>query len=135
MDINNEKTIQNLFRVGKVSSVNPDNDTVRVVFPDKNNMVTAELPVLNRGSKVVKDYWLPDIGEQVLCLFLPNGNSQGFCVGSYFSDVDAPVVMDANIRRQDFGDGTYIEYNRSTHELTINCVGNVTIKGATINLN
>ena len=64
--------IRNIVRVGIISTVNIETCSARVTFLDKQDTVSADLPVLNRGSMIVKDYWLPDIGEQVLCLFLGN---------------------------------------------------------------
>lgn len=122
-------------RVGRVSSTNPQTMTVKVTFPDKNDMISADLPVLNRGSKSVKDYWLPDVGEQVLCAFLGNGISQGFVIGSFFSKEDAPQVANQDIRRIDFGDGSFIEHNRASGDLNVTCTGNINLKGANINLN
>ena len=46
-----ENMIKNLIREGIVSSTNPQNCTVRVVFGDKDDGVSADLPVLVRGSK------------------------------------------------------------------------------------
>lgn len=134
MDTN---AIRNLVRAGVVSSVNPAEGTVRVVFDDKDDMVSYDLPVLNRGSMRNKDYWLPDVGEQVVCLFAPNGKNlnQGWILGSYFSDADAPQVASVDKRRIDFGDGTYIEYDRAAHMLDIHCVGVVKINGSIIHLN
>ena len=88
--------VRNLIRLGVVSSKNTANMTVRVVFDGKENLVSAELPVLNRGSQQAKDYWLPDVGEQVVCLFLPNSNgngvNEGYVLGSHFSTHATGVV-------------------------------------------
>ena len=131
--------VKNLIRLGVVSSKNPSNMTVRVVFDGKENLVSAELPVLNRGSQQVKDYWLPDVGEQVVCLFLPNSNgngvNEGYVLGSHFSTQDAPVKTGDDIRRIDFGDGSYVEHDRNSGNLTIHATGVVTITGAEIRLN
>ena len=122
---------------GIVSSVNPENMSVRVTFEDADDNVSAELPVLNRGSSGNKDYWLPDVGEQVVCLFETNDKnmSSGWIVGSYFSDGAKPQVQDKDVRRLTFSDGSYIEHNRNTHEMTINCVGHLQITGAKVDIN
>lgn len=128
---------KNLIRSGQVSSINQKTGAVKVTFSDKDDMLSAELPVLNRGSANNKDYWLPDIGEQVVCIFAPNSKnlSCGWVLGSYFSETAPPQVADNDIRRMDFSDGTYVEYNRATHELNINCVGTIKINGSKIYLN
>ncbi len=126
------------LRVGIVSSVNLNNCTARVSFPDRANVVSNELPILVRGSLQNKDYWLPHPGEQVVCIFLPTGNAQGFVIGSIYSKKDAPPVANANKRHITFSDGTSVEYDSSTHTLTIDAkgivkvIGNVTVTGDVI---
>lgn len=140
MDIS---VLKNLIRVGLVSSVYSERATVRVMFSDKDDggtpLISKELSVLNRGSKSRKDYWLPDVDEQVVCLFLPNSNgrgvSEGFVLGTCFSNPDAPQSASVDIRRVDFGDGSYVEHDRKTGNLTIHATGNITITGANIYLN
>lgn len=139
--------IKKLIRVGTVSSVNPAAGTVRVAFAAQDDMVTYELPVITRGSKNNKDYWLPDVDEQVLCLFLPNVSGRGVCdgfvIGTFYSSVDAPVENSGDVHAVKYGDGTIIKHDRRTGKLTINATGNidiiaggnVTINGQTINLN
>lgn len=139
--------IKRLIRVGTVSSVNTAAGTVRVAFAAQDDMVTYELPVITRGSKNNKDYWLPDVDEQVLCLFLPNTSGRGVCdgfvLGTFYSSVDAPVENSGDVHAVKYGDGTIIKHDRSTGKLTINATGDidiiaggkVTINGQTIYLN
>lgn len=135
-----QSSVQNIYRVGIVSKLFPDECAVQVAFPDKDDgsgtpMISDKLPVNVRGSSRNCDYWMPDVGEQVNCLMLPNGHGAGCVIGSYYSKKMPPKCTDAEKRRIDFGDGTFIEYDRASHNLTINCVGNVTIRGARIDLN
>lgn len=51
MDINQ---IKNLIRIGTVSAVNGASCSARVAFEDKDNMVSAELPIITIGSKQTK---------------------------------------------------------------------------------
>ena len=129
--------LKNIIKVGTVSSVDAVNCTVKVEFDDKDGAVSGDLMPFNRGSKAVKDYWLPDVGEQVSCLLLPNDKnlSTGWILGSYFSEKAPPNAADANIRRIDFGDGSFIEYDRGSGTMNINCIGNININGATVNIN
>ena len=139
--------IKKLIRVGTVSSVNAAAGSVRVAFAAQDDMVTYELPVITRGSKNNKDYWLPDVDEQVLCLFLPNtsgrGVRDGFVLGTFYSSVDAPVENSGDVHAVKYGDGTIIKHDRSTGKLTINATGDIdiiaggkiTINGQTIYLN
>lgn len=124
--------LKNLIRVGRVSSVYPERCTARVVFDDRDDLVSYELTPLGRGSYRTKDYWMPDLDEQVLCLFLPNGNAEGFILGTRFNDEDKPPVEEKEKRHLRFADGTFIEYDQKTHTLTIDLLpsnGTVVING------
>lgn len=139
--------IKNIIRIGRVSSVDVNTNTARVAFSDKDDLVSGNLMIVNRGSLADKDYWIPDIDEQVLCLMLPNksgqGLNEGFVLGSFFSVEDAPQERSADVRAVKFGDGTVVKHDRKTGNLTINATGDisiiaggrVTIKGATVEIN
>ncbi|WP_425057612.1 hypothetical protein SCACP_21290 [Sporomusa carbonis] len=90
-----DSILKNIVRVGKVSSVDSATASVRVAFEDRQGMVSYDLPVIVPWSMKNKFHYLPDVGEQVLCLFLPNGNAQGFCLGSFYSDTDMPPAADS----------------------------------------
>lgn len=87
--INETETI----RIGKVSSVNPINRTARVVFEDKDEMVSAELPVIvtipeiksvdSQNGKCTLEIkpWLPYVEQIVVVALLPNGGGDGFIIG------------------------------------------------------
>lgn len=132
-------SLRRIIRIGNVSSVNPETMTCRVVFPDMDSNVSAELPLLNNGSLYCKEYWLPAVNEQVVCLMLPNdggtGNNEGIVLGSFFNEVDTPVKTGTGIRRIDFGDGSYMEHDSNTGNLTIQATGTITIKGAVVRIN
>lgn len=111
--------LNNLFRLGTVTSLQADKARARVVFEDRDNMESANLQILVRNSLKNKDYWMPDIGEQVLCLFLPLGMESGFIVGAYYVDDNSPPVTAGNKRAVEFEDGTTVEYDRDAHKLTV----------------
>lgn len=133
--------LKEIVRVGTVSSVDVESRTARVIFPDRDNMTSGTLKVLqnqplitvekwvdgakweydaqyasvprNLGlgenyTKAAPDVitndtpggeikyvgeirahkqtitiypWLPYIGQLVVCLYLPNGESDGFILG------------------------------------------------------
>lgn len=126
--------MRQLIRIGIVSSVNPQNCTAKVLFEDQDEAVSYDLFVINHNTQDNQDYWLPDVNEAVLCLFLPIGIETGFIIGSYYSDVDKPANTNPNVRSVRFKDGTVIQYNRETHKLTVDCVGDIeaTCKKASI---
>ena len=132
--------IKSLVRVGVVSSVNPANGTARVAFNALDSVVSYDLPIITRGSKADKDYWIPDIDEQVLCLMQPDYNGRGSCVGyivgTFYSSVDSPAENNADVRAIKFSDGTVIKHDRATGDLSVNATGNINIKAAgTITIN
>lgn len=138
--------VRSLIRVGRVSSVNAVNCTARVTFDDEDDLVSAELPVIVPCSKDNKAYWLPDIDTQVLCLFLPamsgKGCNDGFVVGAFYSDVDAPKDNSATAKSIRFKDGSYVHFDgngniqlHATGSINISANGNITINGARIDLN
>jgi len=118
--------LKNLIRIGRVSAVNPEKATARVVF-EAQGVVSYELPVLQWQTLKNKDYCLPDVGEYVVCIFLPTGNAEGFILGAIYSEENEPPANSSDKRVITFSDGTTIEYDRSTHTLSINAVGPVNI--------
>ena len=107
--------IRDLFRIGKVSSVNAANCTARVTFPDKDDLVSAELHILVIGSRGTKGYWVPEVDTQVLCCFLPNpsgnGIDAGFILGAFYSEPDPPADTDETVRSIRFPDESYFHFD------------------------
>lgn len=120
-----ESLLFNLVRVGEVTAVFPDRGTARVRFQDKQGLVTAELRVPARTAHKVKDYAMPDVGEPVLCVFLPRGREAGFILCSFYTKTHTPPVESGDKRHVAFDDGTWLEYDRAAHRLTGHVQGNV----------
>lgn len=137
MDTDVARALRGMVRTGTVVSTDPAADTVRVRYDDKDGAVSYELHIMHRFSGKNKDYWIPDVGDQVVCLFAQNDKnlSTGWVLGSYFSDKQPPQAASQDVMRLDFADGGFVEYDRAASSLTINVPGTVTIKGGTINLN
>ena len=130
------QNLKNLVRSGKVSSVNSEKCTCRVVFDDLDNLVSAELFVLQPSCMNNRFYNLPDVGDSVLCLMAPNDeHGTGFVLGSFYHQNNPPPAQVQDTSMIQFGDGTEIKYDRARHELSINCVGNIKINGKEIHLN
>lgn len=130
--------IRDIFRIGKVSSVNGANCTARVTFPDKDDMVSAELPINVIGSHGTKGYWVPEVGTQVLCCFLPNssgrGMNDGFIIAGFYSLEDPPEETDPKVRCLKLPDGCFIRFDGAGN-IHIHATGNLTLTGANIFLN
>lgn len=110
--------VNQMVRQGVVTMVNDAAATVRVKLPDSDNIVSKELPVLVQKTQDNKAYDLPDVGEQVVCLFLTNGLEQGFVLGSPYSSVDRPPVSTRDKKHYLFSDGSWFEYDREQHKFT-----------------
>lgn len=101
--------ITELLRIGKVTSIDVQNRTVRVLFPDVN-IVSGWLKVIksppfipkkgteqctekesggsgesafsSHSHKVKISPWIPDIGDTVLCIYNSGFNDDGYVLGA-----------------------------------------------------
>lgn len=119
-----------MVRIGKVSQVNKEKRTVQVLFEDLDQTTSNDLPIVYPHTLKHRVTKLPDINEEVICLFLEEG-SDGFCIGSYATESMAPSTKE----RFEFEDGTVIEYDTVAHHLLANIKGTATLKGESIILN
>ncbi|MCB2186937.1 MAG: phage baseplate assembly protein V [Deltaproteobacteria bacterium] len=129
-----EGTLRQMVRVGHVVERFPAEARVRVRLEDSDCMDSYKLPVLVAKTRCDKDYWMPDLGEHVICLFLPIGHEVGFVLGSIYSDLDVVPVVSNDKRHVRFEDGTWVEYDRQTGDMNVQCKGKLTIKAAEIEI-
>lgn len=118
-----------LIRVGFVTARQPEKHRVQVELRDTvtSRLTTKWLPVLCPRASGDLHYDLPDIGDQVLCLFLPYGLEQGFVIGAMYGRQTPPVSDPEKFHRR-FKDGATIEYDRANHALSATIPGTATIK-------
>jgi phage baseplate assembly protein V len=103
--------------VAQIESVPPYR--VRVQFPDQANVLSWWLPVQVMKTMNDKDFWQPDIGEQV-SVVMDEWDENGIVTGGVPSTVDsAPSGLTPADRYTQFSDGTIIHYNTSTHQLQV----------------
>ncbi len=84
------------IRIGVVSTVNASAGTVRVAFPDLDNMVSSELPVLSIGRL----FAMPAIGDNAVCLLLGDGLGAGYFLGSFYDgapDTSVGAVLSGSL--------------------------------------
>ena len=124
--------IEDIIRVGNVDSVNAENGTVRVRFPDRDNKVSKELKVIYHQTHKDKHFFMPEINEIVLCIYLPNVQEEGFVLGSFYNKEDMVPVADSNKKAWYFSDGGVIEYDKSTGNMQINIINKLEIKSPAI---
>ncbi len=106
------------FRVGIVQAQDPAHAKVRVVFPDYDEMISWWLPIVFFKTQNDKAYWIPDIGEQVVCL-MDLRDEAGAVLGAIYSSADVPPVNSADKFHLAFKDGAYFDYDRVAHLLDL----------------
>lgn len=106
------------FRVGIVQAQDTARAKVRVVFPDYDEMISWWLPVVFFKTQNDKAYWIPDIGEQVVCL-MDLRDEAGAVLGAIYSSADAPPVNSADKFHLAFKDGARFDYDRAAHVLDL----------------
>lgn len=107
------------IRVGEVVALDEKKGRVRVTFDDEDGATSYWLQVLVRNTLKNHDYWMPDIGEDVLCIFFGDAPEVGFVLGSFYAGDVTPPESSGNKRTIVFADDTKVTYDRSTHELDI----------------
>lgn len=108
-----------LLKIGEVSSVNPQSCTARVVFDDDDGLVSGDLQILQMNSLKNKGYWLPDVGEDVVCAFLGTGVEEGFILGATYAGAVEPPASSQDKRAVHFSDGSFFEFDRSASEFKV----------------
>jgi phage baseplate assembly protein V len=117
-----------MFRVGIVQEQDVVNAKVRVVFPDYDQMLSWWLFIAVPKTQNDKAYWIPDIGEQVLC-FMDEHDEDGAVLGAIYSQVDTTPVQSADKWHITMQDGAVFEYDRSSSQflMSLPLGGSVTI--------
>lgn len=109
---------KNIFRIGKVSSVNYESGMVQVLYSDKDNAVTTNLPYANFGN----EYNMPKIGEQVLVAHLSNGTSRGVVIGGMWNKRNIPQECGKELYRKELSKipgAAYIRFDDNNGEYLI----------------
>lgn len=101
--------LKNIVRKGIVQSVDKKEMKARVKFGDKGGIISGELHILIQKRHIIPapveswidggvsedivkiaalheheayiTYWLPEVGDMVLCLMIPDGDGEGYILG------------------------------------------------------
>jgi phage baseplate assembly protein V len=121
--------LERVIRVGVVSARYPDDGAVQVDFRDAgpDGAPSWDCPVLQPKTHADKAYWMPDVGERVVVLSLPQGREQGLVVGAFYNEKDSVPVSSNDKAQITFEDGTAVFYDRSANELRVDAVGEINI--------
>ena len=107
-----------MYKRGIVSAVDADTCRVRVKFPAQQDLESGWLDVLQTSTHGDQSFALPPIGNQV-AVMLDETNDAGCVLGAIYSEADPPPTTVANRRVMAFADGARIEYDQTTHVLSI----------------
>jgi phage baseplate assembly protein V len=118
--------------IGKVSKIEctDKHANVRVLLPDRVDhngtpLNTKPIPVLQVASQAKKSYAVPRINDQVVLIKLANGTSDYLVVGSFYTSSNKPPVKDPMLDYVEYDDGSTMQFNASTGELTWKLKGNM----------
>ncbi|MDI3319997.1 phage baseplate assembly protein V [Pinibacter soli] len=112
------------FKIGLVSDAKAG--FAKVYFKD-DDITSDWWPVIVRTSLKDKESWILNANEHVACI-TDTHCEEGFIIGAIHSNAEPPDSgASKNKFRKVFEDGTYLEYDKSSHELTANVQGKVTI--------
>lgn len=127
-----EIIVNRVVRHGVVVGVNPSSCSVSVDVPDGvGGTETLTVPVMVKQAFTNKDYWIPEAGEKVVCVFYPPECTSGACLGGVYES-SSPPASSADVRMVKFNDSTEIKYDRRDNSLSIHCAGPVNVSGEKI---
>lgn len=81
-----KKVEKNRIRIGRISSINREAGTARIVYSDKNS-TSSEIPLFNFNN----EYNPPKIGELVLVIHLSNNSSTAIIMGGFWNAEHRPA--------------------------------------------
>ena len=114
------------LRYGTVCEKDPAKGMLRVDF-EEDDIPSYWMPMLTAAVAQNSFFSLPDIGEQVACLVDAHCET-GVVLGAIPSDNVKPKLASADISSAVFSDGTKVSYDRESHVLAIETVGDIKIK-------
>ncbi|ARK26009.1 hypothetical protein SporoP37_15895 [Sporosarcina sp. P37] len=119
-------------QVGEVVVIDPANATARVKFEELDGKVSAPLRMVFSQTLKTKHYSMPSVGEHVLCLFTKE--TEGFILGSFYSEETEPPRNDPSKYVKAYEDGSLIEYDTVSHTLSLDIVGDIHIRSGAGNI-
>lgn len=123
----NRPAAPGMFRVGLVMDQDASRARVRVTFPDFDQLSSWWLPVVVPKTQNDKAYWLPDVGEQVVCL-MDAHDEAGAVLGAIYSSADTAPVANADKWHLSTSDGAAFEYDRGSHILSFSFPDGASLK-------
>lgn len=122
------------YQEGIVSAIDPKSHKVRCKIPALEDLETAWLSFLTPNAGGNQFYCLPDVGELVAILLDARG--EGGCVlGAIYNEQDPTPVQNSDIWIKQFKNGTIIQHDRKSGDLTIHTTGKVIVNNCHVQVN
>lgn len=105
-----------IIRLGKISSINYELGRARVLYEDRDNSVTSELPFL------AWQFNMPKINDLVVVACFSNGTVSGVILGAIYHLANKPFNGSSGLFRQEMSNTknrAVIEYNEKTNKMFI----------------
>ncbi len=102
------------IRIGKISSIDYRTGMAKVVYADRDSVVTKELPYLSMN----REFSPPEPGDKVLVAYLSNGDSAAVILGTIFNK-ETPADGKKGSYKKKINEKVSIEYDPSLEQLVI----------------
>ena len=122
--------VKNMQAVGIVVEQVVDSKQVacRVQLPDRNNLITKPLPVLQRSAGGMRTFSVPKVGQRVKISRFGNGLEHGSIDGTYFTPGNPPPTVNPNMEMAHFSDGSMIFYDPGANTMKLDMKGPVDLE-------
>lgn len=121
-----ERRLDNLLRYGTVDQADYAAARVKV---KSGELVTGWIPWLTRRASNDIDWWAPEVGEQVLLLSPCGDPAQAVALPAIYQSAHPAPKSVETVRRIEFKDGGFAEYDRASGALTVSAEGLVKLIG------
>ncbi|MBU2706478.1 phage baseplate assembly protein V [Zooshikella marina] len=118
-----ERKLANTVIIGVISDVDYEDALVRIVSGD---FISSWVPWLTTRAHHDREYWAPEVGEQVI-MFSPDGElEQGVILPALYQSKFNKLANHPDIHIKQYKDNTTFVYDRKNSELKINIAENGT---------
>lgn len=112
-----ERRLANVIRPGVITEVDYRSELVRVKYGEEARAVTAWVPWLTTRAGGDREWWAPEVDEQVV-LLSPSGELANAVALTAIYSTDRPAPSDDPDKHLvRYSDGAEIEYDRANHLL------------------
>jgi phage baseplate assembly protein V len=118
------RRVENMLRQGVIAEVDHSAARCRV---RAGGMLTGWIQWATAHAAGDRDWWPPEPGEQVI-IMCPGGDpEQGVAVRGLYQAAHPAPSSSPEKRRLQLADGSVVDYDRATHQLTLTVIGNVVV--------